>query len=278
MDHAMTRSRHACWVTDVDTKTLAECDSDHRLVQVTVNPARGRGGHVRRGLRRAAGAPSAQRHAVDKLRDTETQRAYAAAVTARLEGVTPASQRPEQIDGVERELVGAVRTAADAVLGHVPRARQLGWRAEHASTIRDMAAARRKAASHAGQTEEQRKAAMKELRRTQQRDIRGLIAQWRDKRLQEVHADGLPSKQKLERVEREAGLGAKQRGGGELLAKGRTPLCGHDARLARWREHFAELFAEESDADLAYIRRDVPQRKTQVHLDEAPSRAEYSSK
>jgi hypothetical protein len=138
-----------------------------------------------------------------------------------------------------------------------------------------MAAARRKAASHPEHTEAQRKAALKVLRQEQQRLIRKMIAKWWDERLQEFHADGRPSTGKLECLEREAGLGAKHRGGGELLDKEGKPLCGHEARLARWREHFASLFAEESDADLAYIRRQTPQRKTQAHLDQAPSRAEY---
>ena len=138
-----------------------------------------------------------------------------------------------------------------------------------------MAAARRTAAARPGHTEAQRKAALKEIRQEQQKDIRKLIAQWWDRRLQDFHSSGLASKQKLEGLEHEAGLGRKPRGGGELHAKDGTPLCGHEARLARWREHFAELFATESEADLAYIRSEVRPRKPQVHLDEAPSRAEY---
>ena len=126
LDHVLTRGRHACWVTDVDAKTLAECSSDHRLVQVTVNPARGRGGHVRRGLRRAANAHGAERHAVDKLRDPEIRRSFQGAVADGLEGVTPASQAARGLDGAERELVGAVRAAADATLGRVPRAGSSG--------------------------------------------------------------------------------------------------------------------------------------------------------
>ncbi len=45
----------------------------------------------------------------------------------------------------------------------------------------------------------------------------------------------------------------KGRAAAELCARDGTILCGHEARLVRWREHFAALFAEESQGDLAYI-------------------------
>ena len=64
------------------------------------------------------------------------------------------------------------------------------------------------------------------------------------------------------------------RSGGELLAKDGSPLRGHEARLEHWRQHFAEMFAEESRADLSYITSAVPQRDVLSQFDAAPTRAE----
>ncbi len=82
----------------------------------------------------------------------------------------------------------------------------------------------------------------------------------------------------IEAVERDAGLGAPARGRAatELYASDGSILCGHEARLARWREHFAQLFAEESHGDLEYISRVVPQRRTRPEFDAVPTRAEYA--
>ena len=274
LDHALTRSRHACWVVDVDTKQLAECKSDHRLVQVTLNPARGRGGHARRGQRRQQ--TGTRRHAVDRLRDDGTRRAFADAVTAGVQGMTPASQSAADLGEAERELVRALRSAADAVLGPAPRRPRLAWQTQHADVIRAMAVARTELQDRPGLSDAERREAMKKLRGEQQREIRRLIAAWWEQRIAHTFQDGIPSKRKLEQAEQEAGLAPRTRGGaGELLDRDGKPLCGHDARLQRWREHFASLFAEESAADLGYIRRETPQRKVQAHLDAAPTRAEY---
>ena len=112
----MTRSRDACWITDVDPKQLAECESDHRMVVFTVQPRRGEGAHVRRGLRAARRARTAAPHRVDRLRE-EGKPAELAAATAEAVAALPSAAEPERsLEDSERQLVAALRTATDAVL------------------------------------------------------------------------------------------------------------------------------------------------------------------
>eukprot|EP00664_Eupelagonemidae_sp_cell27_P000815 gene815-101_t len=181
------------------------------------------------------------------------------------------------LGGIERELVGALRSAADAVLGPAPRAARLGWKADHADEIKAMSAARRALIARPGLTDEQRRTEMRELPSQQQRELRRLMAEWWERRLETLYARGVPSKAALEDLEKEATLGGSRacKGGGELLAKDGTPLCGHEARLARWRQHFAELFDRESAADLAYSSRAAPARDVAADIDHAPTRKEY---
>eukprot|EP00661_Eupelagonemidae_sp_cell13_P003672 gene3672-4618_t len=99
---------------------------------------------------------------------------------------------------VERELVAAVRSAADEVLGPKPcpgRVR-LGWQAAHAERLGEMATARRELAERRDLSAGRRRA-----------EIRRLIASWWDERLRGLHAN--PSrlgKKPIERLERDAGL------------------------------------------------------------------------
>ncbi len=212
IDHALVRSRDACMVIDVEPKDLPECWSDHRCVVVTVNPRRGQGGHVRSGLRAAQRASATARHDVSKLRDDATAAAFAAAVTeavADTPGVDAAS-----LDDTARELAAALRSAAKEVLGpaHGTR-RRLGWQAEHASTLRDMAAARRVLMARHDLDAEQRKEARRRLYSAQRAELRKLVAQWWDARLEVLHSGrNMPGRAAIESVEREAGLARPARG------------------------------------------------------------------
>ena len=143
IDHVLTRSRDACLVIDVEPKALPEVHSDHRCVVALVNPRRGQGGQVRRGLRAAQRARGAGRHDVAQLKDEATATAFAAAVTDAVADV-PRATDPASLDSVEEALVAALRSAADEVLGPANRTRKrLGWQTEHADILRGMAEARR---------------------------------------------------------------------------------------------------------------------------------------
>eukprot|EP00666_Eupelagonemidae_sp_cell4sb_P007430 gene7430-44_t len=279
LDHVMVRARDARWVTDVEPKALAECCSDHRLVLYAVNTRRGRGAHARRGKRASASAAAARvRHDTAKLRDDGVRAAFEDAVADGVANLQPVSAGNQSLDAAERELTAALRSAADAVLGPRASRRRLGWKAEHAGEIRAMAEARRELAARDDLTAPQQAAARREMRAEQQAELRRLAAAWWDRQLEQLHGGrGLPSLRAVEQLERGAGLAREpKRSGSELLGRDGKPLCGHDARLARWREHFASLFAEESKVDLDYIRAAVPRRETLSQFDAAPTRAEYA--
>jgi hypothetical protein len=275
IDHVLVRSRDACWVTDVDASFLPECWSDHRMVTFTLRPRRGEGAHVRRGLR--ARKANAARHRVELLRTEAKAEEFASAVDANVSSAARASEPGASLDEVERELVAALRTAAKVVLGERGgMQRRLGWQSENADAIREMAQQRRALAARADLDDVDRKAARRALRAAQQCEMRRLMGEWWDRRLAELHGGrGPPGIREVERAERDAGLAQKPGGRGQLYAKDGTLLCGHDAKVERWREHFAELFANESAADLGYIAAAVPQRATQWEHDTEPTRAEY---
>eukprot|EP00664_Eupelagonemidae_sp_cell27_P006205 gene6205-9351_t len=118
---------------------------------------------------------------------------------------------------------------------------------------------------------------MRVLRSGQQRELRRLLAAWWEQRLEALYRHGVPSKAALDDASKEAAIGDRRScaGGGELFSEDGEPLCGHEARLARWRRHFASLFANESAAGLGYIARAVPARASVAELDHAPTRREY---
>ncbi len=279
LDHVLTRSRDACMVIDVEPKSLPEIHSDHRCVVATVNPRRGQGGAVRRGLRAAQRARAAGRHNVAQLNSEAKAAAFSAAVTEAVADA-PRAAGVESLDSVEQELTAALRAAADEVLGPANGTRKrLGWQAEHADTLKSMAEARRQLAARQDLRPAEWKDARRRLHAEQRRELRRLVTAWWDRRLEALHSGrGMPGRAAIEAVEREAGLGAPVRGRAtaELLASDGTTLCGHEARLARWREHFASLFAEESTGDLAYIAAAVPQRAVRPEFDATPTRAEYA--
>eukprot|EP00661_Eupelagonemidae_sp_cell13_P003407 gene3407-2766_t len=125
----------------------------------------------------------------------------------------PSARRPGDAGAtlaeVERELVAAVRSAADEVLGPKPcpgRVR-LGWQAAHAERLHEMATARRELAERRDLSADRRRALRRELHREQRAEIRRLIASWWDERLRGLHTN--PSrlgKKPIERLERDAGL------------------------------------------------------------------------
>ncbi len=199
-------------------------------------------------------------------------------MTAAVDGAPRAADTSE-LDGVEQALAAALHAAADDVLGRANYTRRrLGWQAEHADTLKEMAAARRQLAARHDLSATERKEARRRQCSEQRRELRRLVASWWDKRLDALHSGrGMPSKGAVEAAEREAGLSAKAKGRvTELLARDGTPLCGHDAQLGRWREHFAGLFAEGICADLGYIADAVPRRPPLMESDAMFTRAEYA--
>ncbi len=212
LDHALTRSRDACMITDVEPKVLPECDSDHRCVVVTVNPRRGQGGHVRRGLRAAQRARAAARHNVSRLKDEAKAAAFATAVTDAAD-VPPATD-PSSLGAVEQALVAALRAAADEVLGPASSTRRrLGWQVDHADTMKRMAAARRQLAARRDLSSAEYKEARRQLSSAQRRELRQLVAQWWDDRLAVLHSGrGMPGRGAIEAAEREAGLDRQPKG------------------------------------------------------------------
>eukprot|EP00664_Eupelagonemidae_sp_cell27_P007448 gene7448-9246_t len=165
LDHVLVRSRDACHVIDVSPVSLPECYSDHRLVRFTVNPARGRDGHARRGHRAALRGGGSRRYNISRLEDETTRSAFTGAVEANITALPHGVGNGESLDATERELVSALRSAADTVLGHACSARRrLGWQAAHADELRAMAAARRELAARPGLSGEARRAARRALR------------------------------------------------------------------------------------------------------------------
>ena len=208
LDHVLTRSKDACRVIDVEPKSLPEVHSDHRCVIALVNPQRGQGGQVRRGLRAAQRARAAGRHDVAQLKDDAKAAAFAAAVTTAVEGA-PQATGPESLDGFEEALVAALRSAADEVLGPANGTRKrLGWQAEHADTMRSMAEARRQLAARPDLRPAERKEARRRLAADQRRELRVLVAEWWDRRLDKLHSGrGMPGRAAIEAAEKDAGLG-----------------------------------------------------------------------
>eukprot|EP00664_Eupelagonemidae_sp_cell27_P009420 gene9420-8678_t len=278
LDHVLVRSRDACHVTDVSPVPVAECRSDHRLLRFTINPARGRGGHARRGLRTAEAAArrggTVRKHNITALavegKDGAIAKAVGGAVSAGPIG---------DLDAAEAELVAALRSAADSVLGPANSSRRrMGWQADHAEELRAMAAARRELADRPGLSDAARREARRTMRADQQRELRRLVAVWWERRLGDLHRGRcVPGIRAVERLERDAGLAADRRGGEELLGRDGEVLRGHDARVERWRQHFGALFANESNADMSYISDAVPQRAVAQSLDAPPSAAEFST-
>eukprot|EP00664_Eupelagonemidae_sp_cell27_P007205 gene7205-5797_t len=160
------------------------------------------------------------------------------------------------VDEVAAELAAAVREAASRVLGPAQR-RRFGKVALSGEFLAEIAAERRALLVKYNQDKVAYASALKEMRARHQKECRRRLRVWWNTRLQELSGPkGGPNKSAHDSLRRELLLRTKTIS--TLLDKDGAPLCGAEAQVARWREHFGAVLARESCADLAYVTARVP--------------------